>query len=164
MFLAKTVTDSLAIWVPYKITGFSKPIVLSTGNGVTDFVTLDQGQIAIVQKTSLNRNIYQYEKPTLVTGNMTFHVASDALIAIREIIQAQSNKMLGISGICSILVIGSATYTQYKNFVWTSQFTGASLGKVSSDVPMSFSSAPPTQISLGAILSIGTSLSGLGIL
>lgn len=164
MFLEKTTYNTIAIWTPAKITGFTKPIILSTGTGVTDFINIDQPPIAVIQRPTLNRNVYAYQKPTLITGNCTFHVASDALIALREIIQAQEDAQLPISGTTSILTLGSATYTQYTNFVWTSSFQGASLNRVSSDVVLYFSSNIPTQISLSSVLSIGTSLAGMGVI
>lgn len=164
MFLQKTSYNTIAIWTPSNITGYNKPIILSTGTGIEDFINFDQPPTQIVQRQTLNRNIYSYQKPTLITGNVTFHVASDALSAIKDITLAQQTKGLPISGITTIITIGSATYTKYTNWEWTSSFTGANLNKVASDVIMYFSASPPTQISLGSIISVGTSLAGLGII
>jgi len=164
MLLQKTTYNTIAIWQPDKYTGLVKPLVLSTGTGIENFFNLDEPPISTVQVQSINRQIFSYQKPTLIQGSCTFNVASSGLVAVREILQKQETKGIAYSGTGIIISLGALIYTQYENMVFTTSFTGASINKTYGDVYIRFSSKPPKQVSLGSVASVFTSLSGAGIL
>ena len=161
--LNKTAQDSIALFMPKVNPNFLVPIVLSTGTGVERFLNFDPTQNVIV-KQSINRNMYSYTTPTILTGTATFHPASNALTDLREILAYQATTGLTLKGTLTILNFQAMTFDKYTGFVWTSPFIGASRNRVMEDLDFSFACNPATEISLAFVTSLLGGLAGSGII
>lgn len=154
MFLNNTSADSIAFWTPEGNTRFLLPIVVSQGSGIDSFMTIDTVPLNTVVRQSLNRKQYSYTRPTIISGNVNFHVQSASLSAIREVTEYQQRTGVTVTGTLIIINILAAQFDKYSNFVWTSPYSSPNRGKVMSDVSMMFSSSPPTAVSLGFAQSV----------
>lgn len=163
LFLQKTALDSIAIWTPISDV-FIKPIILSTGNGVDSFWNIDQPPQNVIMRQTLNRNIVTSVRPVLVSGSATFHPESDALVALREILQFQDGAGVKVPGIVVIINAGAILMDKYSGCVWTNPYSGPNRNKVLGDVTLTWTSKPATAVSLGSIASIYNTLSGVGII
>lgn len=160
MFLQKTSLDSIAIWTP--LGGiFVKPIVLSTGTGVENFFNIDQPPTNVIMRQTLNRNIFSIVRPVVLTGSATFQPQSDALVALRAILEYQRDNGVAVYGTCIIINAGSLLMDRYDKFIWSNPYSSPNRNKVLSDVSLNFTCNPPSSISLGSIAAIGTTISGI---
>lgn len=160
MFLQKTASDTIALWTSNN-DAFPLPITISTGTGIENFFNIDQPPINIITRQTLNRNIYAMVRPIVMTGSVTFHPQSTALVALRSLLMYQQTSGVPVYGTLLIINSGAITVDKYQDFLWTSPYPAANRNRVMSDISLSFSCQPPTEVSLGSIASIGTTLAGV---
>lgn len=164
----KSSIDTIAIWMP--TLGFNskfiKPIILSVGVGVENFINIDQPPISVIQQTTINNVLFAQVKQTKITGSFTFNPSSTALVALREIIDYTLASKIAVPGIGLIINPGAVLVDTFKEMVWTTPYSAPNRNKTLSDVSIGFSSRPPTAISLGGLLtnpSVANILNGIGI-
>lgn len=164
LFLNSTSLDTIAIFMPSNNIKFILPITLSSGSGRNAFINIEQPQVNVVVRQSLNRKICRYTRPTMINGTITLHPQSTALSSIREITEYQNNTGVAVVGTLFILNIQAAQFDKYKEFSFTSVYQGGNRNKVLEDVAIQFSSLGPTAISLAIATTIFNTLSGSGLI
>lgn len=163
LFLNATSVDTIAIFMPVNNVKFSLPITLSSGTGRNEFINIEQPQVNVVVRQSINRKICRYTRPAMINGTITLHPQSTALSAIRQITEYQNNTGISVNGTFFILNIQAAQFDKYSDFSFTSVYQSANRNKTLGDVQIQFSSLPPTAISLAVATTLFNTLSGIGI-
>ncbi len=168
ILLNKTAKDSIAIWTP--LTGnisagldFIKPIILSSGVGVDNFINIDPPPIKVIQRIGMNGAPWSSVRKVMLSGSATFNPSSTALISLRNILAYQNSNNISVSGIMIIINAGALLMDTYRNFEWTSPYQGANRNRVLSDITLTFSCSPPQAISLGALGAILGQFTGVNI-
>lgn len=147
LFLNGTSFDTIAVFMPKVTTKFYLPITLSTGTGKLNFIEFEDAQPNLVMRPTINNRLISYGRMTIINGQMTLHAQSLAITAIREILEYQASTRIKVTGTLYVLNFQALQFDQYKEFSFTSPYTGADRGKILSDVKFKFSSLPATGLS-----------------
>jgi hypothetical protein len=160
MFLQRTSSTTIALWTANESLDFPVPIVLSTGTGTEKFFNIDTPPVNVIRKQSLNGKIINYTRPVLVSGSVTLHPQSNALVSLRKVLKSQETNRTIVPGTALVINLSTLIVTVYPNFAWNAPYSTSNRNKTMEDVSLTYTCSPPNEVAYSLIESSITSILG----